>query len=109
MDHHVPVAITGGLRRLGVDVLTAWEDTADRLPDDQLLQRATDLGRSLVTSDDDLLATASHWLREGREFNGLIYAHQLRITIGQAVRDLHLMSQVLEAGDMRNRVEFLPL
>jgi hypothetical protein len=32
MDHHVPRAITIGLRLRGVDVLTAYEDGASTLP-----------------------------------------------------------------------------
>lgn len=55
MDHHVPKAITIGLRLLGVDVLTAHEDGADQLGDDLLLKRAHELSRALFTQDDDLL------------------------------------------------------
>jgi hypothetical protein len=36
MDVHVPAAITHGLRRREVDVLTAQTDNARRLPDDAL-------------------------------------------------------------------------
>ena len=41
MDVHIPQAITEQLRRRGVDVLTAIEDDATELPDDELLERAT--------------------------------------------------------------------
>jgi hypothetical protein len=37
MDVHVPQAITDQLRRRGIDVLTAYEDGATTLPDDELL------------------------------------------------------------------------
>ena len=40
MDHHVPSAITNGLRLRGVDVLTAHEDGTQRLEDPALLDRA---------------------------------------------------------------------
>jgi hypothetical protein len=40
MDVHVPRAITEQLRRRNIDVLTAVEDAAEELPDDQLLGRA---------------------------------------------------------------------
>ena len=40
MDHHIPKAITVGLRLRGVDVITAHEDGADQLSDDLLLKRA---------------------------------------------------------------------
>ena len=51
---------------------------------------------------------ADEWLDNGREFAGVIYAHQLGITIGQAIRDLELIAKVLETEDMRSRIEFLP-
>jgi hypothetical protein len=40
MDHHVPKAITTGLRLREVNVITCYEDGTDQLDDDLLLQRA---------------------------------------------------------------------
>src|SRR5437870_4961026 len=108
MDHHAPSAITAGLRRRGVDVLTAEDDDSAMLDDDALLARATSLGRVLFSQDADLLAVAHTWLQTGREFAGLAYAHQLGISIGQAVRDLELLAKALDLADMHNRVEYLP-
>ncbi len=87
----------------------ASEDSAAELDDERLLARATDLGRPLFSQDDDLLVVANRWLKEGREFAGLIYAHQLAITIGTAVRDLEIIVTVFNPADVRNRIEFLPL
>jgi hypothetical protein len=47
MDHHVPRAITLGLRLRGVDVITAYEDGAAALDDPELLTRASALDRVL--------------------------------------------------------------
>lgn len=58
MDVHIPRAITNGLRRRGVEVLTAQEDGTAALDDPPLLDRATELNRPLYTQDDDLLAEA---------------------------------------------------
>ena len=44
LDHHVPRAISLGLRLRGVDVLTAYEDGASELDDPGLLDRASELG-----------------------------------------------------------------
>jgi hypothetical protein len=55
MDQHVPKAVTTGLRRKGVDVLTAFEDGTDQWEDESLLERITQLGRVLFTHDDDFL------------------------------------------------------
>lgn len=79
------------------------------MDDDQLLARATQLGRTLFSQDRDLLVLTEQWLRTGRNFAGLIYAHQLGITIGQAIRDLELVAQALDPEDIRNRIEFIPL
>jgi hypothetical protein len=108
MDHHVPFAISTGLRRRGVDVLTAQEDGSATLDDEPLLERATALGRVLFSQDQDLLSIASRRSQLGPAFAGVVYAHQLGITIGEAIRDLELMARVLDPHDMRNRVEFLP-
>lgn len=48
MDHHVPRAITLGLRLLQIDVLMAYEDQTHDIPDADLLDRATVLGRVLI-------------------------------------------------------------
>jgi Domain of unknown function (DUF5615) len=108
MDHHVPGPITDGLRQRGVDVVTAEEDGAKRLDDDLLFDRATALGWVLFSQDKDLLALAHHRQKAGNEFARLAYAHQLRISIGQAIGDLEFLAKALEPDDMRNRVEYLP-
>ncbi|MDA0282539.1 MAG: DUF5615 family PIN-like protein [Planctomycetota bacterium] len=108
MDQHVPLSITEGLRERGVEVLTAAEDNAADWSDPDILQRASELQRVVFTLDDDFLVIAADWLESEREFAGAAYAHQLGITIGQAVRDLELMASVLNLADMRNRIEFLP-
>jgi len=92
MDVHVPDAITVGLRLRGVDVLTAQEDGARRFPDAMLLDRATALGRVLFSQDDDLLREAAERQQRDVPFAGVVYAHQLRVTIGQCVRDLELLA-----------------
>lgn len=59
MDEHVHRAITAGLRLRGVDVLTAQDDGRRQVPDDVLLDRASDLLRVLFSQDEDLLAEAT--------------------------------------------------
>ena len=108
MDVHVPRAITLGLRRESVDVLTAQEDEASLLSDPQLLSRATSLGRTLFTFDNDLLVEADRRQREGEVFGGVIYAHPLRISIAGCIKDLTLIAQAAEPQDVLNHVLFLP-
>jgi len=56
-----------------------------------------------------MLAKAARRQRDGIPFTGLIYAHQLGITIGRFIDDLELLASVGEPGDFNGRVEFLPL
>lgn len=88
MDHHVPIAVTSGLRLRDVDVITAYEDGAHQLEDPELLDRACSYERVLFTRDDDFLIEASRRLRENISFCGIVYAHQLRVSIGRCVDDL---------------------
>jgi predicted nuclease of predicted toxin-antitoxin system len=109
MDENVHRAITGGLRLRGVDVLTVQEDERSGATDPEVLDRATELRRPLFSQDDDLLAEACRRQAEGIPFPGVIYAHQLHVTIGDCIRDLELISKAAEPSELENRVEFLPL
>jgi hypothetical protein len=109
MDVHVKAAITAGVRRRGIGVVTAQEDGAIRLEDTPLLDRATALERVLFSQDDDLLAIARARQTQGISFAGLIYGHQLAATVGKYVLDLEVVCTVLDPEDMVNRIEYLPL
>jgi hypothetical protein len=109
MDHHVPKAITVGLRLRGVDVVTAHEGSADQFTDDVLLGRAHELKRALFTQDDDLLGEAAKRRSDGKPFSGVIYGHPLRVTIGICVRDLEIIAKGASPQELENQVLFLPL
>jgi hypothetical protein len=108
MDVHIPQAITDQLRRRGVDVLTAFDDETQELPDDQLLLRATQLNRVLFTQDIRFRVLAETWKMKGKQFSGLIFGHQLGGTIGQFVRDLELIAKASESDEWMNTVEYIP-
>lgn len=107
MDVHIRRAVTSALRLRSVDVLTAQEDDAAELDDDRLLQRATELGRVLVSQDEDLLREGAHRLRDGTRFSGI--GHQLRVTVGQMVEDLELIATATINEEWVGRIEYLPL
>lgn len=109
MDVHVHAAVTDALRRRGVDVLTVQEDGWRRRSDAELLDRATSLDRAVVTHDADFLIEAARRQAADIEFGGIIYAHELNITIGQLITQLEFVCQTVDSAYMRNRVEFLPL
>ena len=108
MDVHIPQAITTQLRRRNIDILTAQEDNTIELPDDQLLERSTALGRVLFTHDIRFRALAENWQRENKPFGGLIFGHQIGATIGQFVKDLEFIAQASDPEDWQNMVEYIP-
>jgi len=109
MDHHVPRAITQGLRARGVDILTAYEDGSDQMPDPELLDRVGRLERVLVTQDQDLLVETAKRQEAGTFFRGVICIRQTPINIGDCIRDLEIIAKVYEPEDLFNLVEYLPL
>jgi len=109
MDAHIPAAITEQLRLRGVDVLAATEEGTHELPDDQLLEAVSVLGRLLFTHDIRFRAMAERWQREGRRFAGLLYGHAEGASIGQYVRDLELIAKASGQAEWKNAVMYLPL
>src|SRR5436309_2694847 len=103
MDVHVHAAVTEQLRRRSVDVLTAQDDGADQLPDDQLLARSTALGRVLFTHDIRFKALAEDWQRQANSFAGLVWGHPMRLTIGRMVLDLELIAKATEPAEWQKR------
>ncbi|MGH7201377.1 MAG: DUF5615 family PIN-like protein [Planctomycetaceae bacterium] len=109
MDVHVPAAITEQLRLRGVDVVTAQDDDQIETEDEELLDHAIALGRALFTRDEDFLAITAQRQHHRREFAGVIYAHQLHVSVGRCVVDLELIAKCYLPVDLLNRVEYLPL
>lgn len=101
-DEHVAKAVARGLRGRGADVLTAVQAGMAGAGDDEHLRRATQETRVLVTQDDDFLRLHA----AGEQHAGIAYAPQ-GTSIGEMIRGLMLVYQVLDPEDMRNHVEFL--
>jgi hypothetical protein len=108
-DHHVQRAIVDGLRKREVDVLTTVEDGTGRMPDPDLLDRATSLGRILLTYDHDLLVEAQQRQARDIAFSGVIFIRPLRLAIGSCLADLELIAKAGEPEDFAGQVVYLPL
>lgn len=108
-DVHVPIAIADALRLRDVDVLRAQEDEAAEFADPRLLDRATELGRVLFTQDKGFLREANRRQERGEAFSGIVYGHQLNVTIGECVADLEAIAKSSEPHEWIGRVEYLPL
>lgn len=108
-DHNMPRAVTPGLVARGVDVLTAMADGADRAEDEPLLERATALGRFLVSQDRDFTVITTRWLRNGRTFPGCAKVPQKGMSIGAIIEQLEMFAKASEPHHAENQVFYLPL
>jgi hypothetical protein len=89
--------------------MTAQEDGRSQADDATLLDRATSLGRVLVTSDEDFLIEVARRQGAGIPFAGVIYCHQRDLAIGPRVADLELLAGASDPEELANQVWFLPL
>lgn len=102
MDEHMAKAVTKGLRRRGVNVLTAAEAGMLGADDIAHLALASREERVVVTQDADFLRLHA----AGVPHYGIVYAPQ-QTPVGSILAGLLLIYQLLQAEEMVNRVEFL--
>ena len=107
-DVHIDKAIHDQLELRGVDVLSAQDDDAGELTDEELLARLTLLGRVLFTHDTRFKARAQDWQRQGKPFAGLLFGNKLGVTIGQYVKEHEIIAKASNPHDWANVVEHLP-
>lgn len=108
MDEDVHGDITRGLLRRGVDVLTVQSDGMSGATDQEVLDRATELGRPVFTNDDDFLVEAHRRQESGQAFAGVFYAHA-QAALGRCVMDLEIISVCSEPEVWVSRTVFVPL
>jgi hypothetical protein len=101
-DEHIARAIVRGLRQRGVDVLTVPEAGMLSASDEQHLERALHEQRVFFTHDHDFMRLHA----AGIEHAGIVFAPR-EISVGDAIRGLMLVFQVLEVDDMKGKVEFI--
>jgi uncharacterized protein with PIN domain len=101
-DEHVSGAVVRGLRQRGVDVLTLVEAGMLGASDEEHIVRARNESRIIFTQDEDFLRMHAAAVTHA----GIVYAPQ-QTSIGEIIRGLMLIYQVLDAEDMQGQVEYL--
>jgi predicted nuclease of predicted toxin-antitoxin system len=103
LDENVSNAIADGLRRRGIDVTTTSEVGLISASDEEQVAFALSEKRVIFTQDDDFLrlhqAGISHY--------GITYCRQRSRTIGEIIKTLALIWQLVELDDIKGKVEFI--
>lgn len=107
VDEHVAKAIVEGLVERGCDVFRVQDDGGRGRKDEWVLDRAQTLGRVVFTMDKDFLELASRCQKSGTPFRGIIYAHQMRYSVGQVVNRLSEVCRDESPETMMNWVKYL--
>ena len=101
-DEHVPYAVINGLRNRGADILTTKEAGMLGASDEEHIVLASEQARVIFTQDDDFLRLHD----KGINHSGIVYTPQ-QTSIGDIIRGLLLINQVLDVNEMLNHLEFL--
>lgn len=101
-NESVNIAVAEGLKRRGVKVFTARDTGNLGLSDEEQLEYAKRENLVIITHDDDFLI-----LSVNHEHKGIIFVHQQKYSIGDLIRNLKLVWDVIEQKDMKNHIEFL--
>ncbi|MFZ3090456.1 MAG: DUF5615 family PIN-like protein [Nitrospirota bacterium] len=102
LDESVNIAVVDGLRRRGIDTLSAKDAGNLGLSDEEQIKYAKANNFVIVTHDADFLSLARNI-----EHKGIVFVHQQKYSIGDLIRNLKLLWDVAEQKDMQNHVEFL--
>lgn len=103
LDENVSNAVCDGLRRRGIDVTTTSEESLISVSDLVQLEFALSQKRVIFTQDTDFLRMH----QAGITHSGIVYCSQGSKSIGEVIKSLVLIWELLEPDDMFGRVEFI--
>ncbi|MGH2522734.1 MAG: DUF5615 family PIN-like protein [Anaerolineales bacterium] len=103
LDENVDPDIARALRRYGIDITTTVEVELRTESDAAQIAFVVREQRVLVTHDTDFLRLAS----QSSEHPGIIYCDKLSLSLGEMIRSLILIYEVLTPEELAGRVEYL--
>jgi uncharacterized protein with PIN domain len=103
LDENVHHAVARGLRLRGIDVTTATDAELIGNSDEDHLRFAVAEHAVLVTHDADLL----HLHADGAEHAGIVFCAKDSRSIGDMLRFLCLLHDVVTPDEIRGQVEFM--
>jgi predicted nuclease of predicted toxin-antitoxin system len=103
LDEHISAQVAAGLRRRNIDVTTTAEAGLIAATDIAQIEYAASSGRVLVTQDDDFLRLHA----KGVAHAGIGYCQQQSMSVGEILRRLILIHDLLSPEEMAGKVQFL--
>lgn len=103
LDENAPKAIAEGLKRRGINVTTTAEVGLIAASDEEQLMFVYDEKRVIFTQDRDFLKL--HY--QEKKHCGIVYCIKGSRSIGEILRGLILIWEVLEPEELKGKVEFL--
>jgi predicted nuclease of predicted toxin-antitoxin system len=103
LDEHISTQIATGLRRRNIDVTTTVEAGLTGSTDVEQLEFASSSGRVMVTQDNDFLRLHA----QGAGHAGIAYCQQQSLSVGEMLRRVILVYDLLSAEEITGKVEFL--
>ena len=103
-DENIESSVIDGLRRRGITVHSAVELGYSGKSDKFHLSKAGELEAIVLTHDVDFLMMAGS---PNVNHRGIIFSHSKNVSIGDCIRGVELIANVLSDRDMRNHIEFL--
>ncbi len=105
-DEDVFSAVASALRAAGFDAVTTADVGRLSEPDDAQIQWAADQGRTIVTFNvRHFAALHGQWMRHSQHHSGIIVSSQY--SVGVVMRRILNLARTLDAGEMKDRLEFL--
>src|SRR3972149_7802901 len=102
-DENIERSIIEGLRRRKIEVVSAIELGYEGKTDEFHIQKASEIIAVILTHDFDFLRIASNTCVN---HNGLIFAHSRNVSIGQCIRGVELIVNILSDIDVEVCVVF---
>ena len=103
LDENVDARVARALQQHGVDVTTAVTAHLRTATDEAHRRYAAKERRVIVTHDDDFLRLAG----EDISHAGIVYCHKTKYAVGDLIRQLILVYEVLTPDEMHNQIEFV--
>lgn len=106
LDENIDISVAVGLRRRGIDAVTARDRGRLGASDEEHLVLASAEGRLLVTHDvADFARLHQRWLAAGKEHAGIVVSNM--ISPGVIVRRILKLCESVSPDEMKSRLLFL--